>query len=594
MLGAAMLAASAGAAPAGDEDGMHLTSGRSASFQWVLSDSLGYRWDISSDGTVANGTNNTYGPGMQLRLNGSSFSGPGGGTLSQDGAEAEIGPWNHGDVRVFRRVFINGKAGYCRWIDIFENTGAAEATLKLEYYFDMGQSTQRIYSSSGGAELGEGDWGVVTDGASSNSSQPAVVHVFATPAAKLKPSFSFSQGNDSLYYRLTLTVPARKASALCFFEAQRRPFESAVKCLREFNPSRELTLVPAPLRTILLNMRGAVLVLGDVELKRNDQFDLLILRNDDEIHCQILTDSYELKTAWGDLKVPASDVLGLVSRSADRNLVKLVLAGGQIVAGELAGEPLKVRLPGGTELNVPPKGLRQAAYRVCPEKPLEVRVSSALVHLRQGEQLAFEDADASFALASSHGTLTLAAADLQRIELDTPGGGLHRAVFRNGSTLAGLLAAEELQFKLSLGPVLKVPRWQVQRILLANEQLPSDALAKLTLRNGDVLFGHFTDASWNVEGKFGPVRLSPADLAEGEFSAESLGHVTVALRNGTKLGGRIGSDYIGFKIDPGPTMKVFVGQIEAITGGQPPKTSGASTQPASGDSPAGAGPLAIE
>jgi hypothetical protein len=95
-------------------------------------------------------------------------------------------------------------------------------------------------------------------------------------------------------------------------------------------------------------------------------------------------------------------------------------------------------------------------------------------------------------------------------------------------------------------------------------------------------------------GDFGPVEVSPPDVAEGEFNPGSLGHVKVTLRNGTKIGGKLADDYLGFQIVPGPAMKVFVGKIETFTGGAPaPGAPEGTTRPASGTgqapAPAGGG-----
>jgi len=569
--------------------GIHLTAGRTTSFVWVKTDTYGYRWDVSSNGSVSEGTNDAYDGAMQLSVNGTSLPGFSTGRLSPDGMEVEIGPWQRGDVSVSRRIFVNTKAGYCRWIDIFENQTSSVVPLSLKYYSNMGASTNRTYTSSGQAQLSEHDWGIVTAGSSTRSLRPAVAHIFASPRAKVSPSFQFSTGSDNLYYHVGLDVPARKAVALCYFEVQRRPFEAAVEFLKAFDHGRELKLVPAPLRRILVNMTGASMLLGSVELRRSDEFDLILLRNGDEIRGRITTDGYALRTEFGKFELPASDVLGLVSRSSEKNLVKVALVNGEVVAGELLGGPLEVRLPGGTALKIPPTGMTQAAYGVSDEKPEEIRATGSMIVLRRGERLAFDDADVSFRFRTLHGTVALSAADLRSIEMDTPAGGLHQAVFRNGSTLAGLLEAEQLPLRLELGPSISVPGWQVRRILLATERSESKDLAEMSLRNQDLLRGRCTDETWTVESGFGEVAVDPRDVREAKFTGGALGHVQVTLRNGTKIGGRLSADHVGFAIVPGPALKVFVGRIESFRAGA---TASATSRPAEEDRPGetGSGP----
>ncbi len=580
---AAALVAALASAGLAEQEGIHIPPGRKASFMWTLTDNHGFRWDIDGQGNISDGTSDAYDGGMQLRVSGSTFSRVNSGRMNKEGNEVEIGPWRRGGVSISRRIFINKKAGYCRWIDIFENTQKSDATVAVQYYFNMGNSTQRTHTTSGKTALTANDWGIITAGSSSSSSRPAVAHVFATATAAIKPTFQFNSGNDNLFYNISLKVPAGKAVALCFFEAQRRPFEQCVKFLDEFKPHRELRLVPSPLRRIIVNMTGSSLTLGDIELTRNEEADLLILRNGDEMRGTITNPEYALTTEFGAVTIPQADVIGLTGRATDSNKVQLILTNGQIVAGELAGGPIVFRLAGGTELKIPARGIRQASYRVSPVKPEQLDTTDSMVVLRTGTRLAFDEAGMTVAFSTAHGRMTLSPADLRSIELDTPAGGLHRAVFRNGSALAGLLTDEEVALELKLGLTLKVPRQRVLRLHFANADAPRGQLAALTLRNTNLLYGRLTDAKWTLRKKLGDVEVACDDIASVRFLPGSVGQVSLELRDGTKMGGRLAEEYVGFKIEPGPKMRLFVGQIDSFTGsGAPakPKPSADSTDKA--------------
>ena len=561
------------------DDRIHLT-GSSTRFTWTQTDGHGYRWDISGNGTISDGTNDAYDGGMQLQVTisgpsssgSSSFTSFSTGKRSKDGMEVEIGPWRYRNVNTYRRIFVNRKAGYCRWIDMFENTQSSAVSLSLRYYFNMGASSQRTYTTSGGTNVGAKDWGIVTSGSSSSSSRPAVAHIFATRSARVKPRFQFSRGSDNLYYYVTLKIPAKKTVALCFFEAQRRPYESCTKFLKEFKPEKELRLVPAALRRLIVNMGGASLLVGDIELERHEKSDLMILRNGDASKGTIANTSFSLRASFGEVKIPAAQLIGLVSHSADAK-VQMVLTGGQVVAGELTSGPIvfKLKLAGGTELKIPPSGLRQVAYRVSPEKPEEVVAKQSLVMLRSGPRLAFDDAEIELPFLTAHGQLKLSPGDLRFLEMDSPSGGLHRAVFRNGSTLAGLLTVEEISLDLALGLPLKTPRQRVARFYFANTPVGREALVTLKLRNSDVLYGRFGEKEWSVNNRFGDVKVATSAIASCEFSGASLGQVKLTLRSGTKLGGKLQGDYVKFKIDPGPMVKVFAGHIASAAGGEAPE-----------------------
>ena len=588
---ALLLVAAARTAHAGD-DRIHLT-GSPTGFTWTQTDGHGYRWDISGNGAVSDGTNDAYDGGMQMQLSipgpsgtrSSNFSSFSTGKRSKDGMEVEIGPWRYRNINTYRRIFVNRKAGYCRWIDIFENTQSAAVSISLRYFSNMGATTYRTYTTKGGASLTDKDWGIVTSGSSSSSSRPAVAHIFATRNAKVKPRFQFSRGSDNLYYYVTLKIPAKKTVALCFFEAQRRPYEACTKFLKGFRPEKELRLVPAALRRLIVNMGGASLLVGDIELERREKSDLMILRSGDEIQGTIANKSFSLRASFGEVKIPAAQLIGLVSHSADAE-VQMVLTGGQVVAGELTSGPVVFKLTGGTELKIPPKGLRQVAYRISAAKPEEVVAKHSLVMLRSGPRLAFDDSDVELPFLTPHGRVKLSPGDLAFLEMDSPSGGLHRAVFRNGSTLAGLLTAKEISLKLTLGLPLKTPRQRVVRFYFANTPIDNKPLAALKLRNSDMLYGRFGEKEWTVKNKYGDVKVATSTIAFCEFSRASLGQVRLTLHKGTKLGGKLQGDYVKFKIDPGPAVKVFVGHIESVAGGEAPKKP--ATPTTSSTMPAGA------
>lgn len=109
-------------------------------------------------------------------------------------------------------------------------------------------------------------------------------------------------------------------------------------------------------------------------------------------------------------------------------------------------------------------------------------------------------------------------------------------------------------------------------------------MAKLTLRNADVLHGRLTDEKWAVNSGIGEVQLAAGDVAGCEFNPDSLGHVKIALNNGTSIGGKLAGDYVGFKVEPGPALKIFVGKIATFAGAKPSGEPSTSTRPAARES----------
>jgi hypothetical protein len=561
---------------AGNSD-IHIPTGKSVSTSWSITDSMGFRWDINCNGQVNDGTNDAYDGGMQLRVNGTQFQWSSNGRMGKNSREVEYGPWTTGSLKVSRRIYVDPKEGYCRWIDIFENTSSQQQSLTVQYYSNLGDSVQSVRTSTGGAAVGEKDWAVVTGGAS-GSSRPALVHVFATRSAKVRPKFTFSNGSDNIYYNVVLKVPARKAVALCLIEAQRRPVSAAHKFMEEFKLSRELQKIPAPLRRIIQNMGGSTLTLENIELPRREEHDLAVLRNGDELLGTISNKQFVIETFYGKLELPAERVIGLNVPTASDPHVQVVLVDGQVVSGAFVNAPLTLTMTNGSEMALPLSKLQTASFKLSPTRPAEIAVKKQAVVLRSGQRLFYRRDDIDYTYHTEYGTVKLNPDDVRAILLDTPEGGLHRVTFCNGSVLSGLLVAEDLKLTLDLGPTLSIRRHLVAQILLSTADTKEADLAEITLRNEDRLRGRIAAEALTLKTKYGEVVAKPAEIATLEFQPTEFGRVQIGLHNGTTVTGTLMGETIRFQIEAGPALPIFIGHIVGLTSSKPAGT--ATTKPA--------------
>ncbi|MHC4983417.1 MAG: hypothetical protein ACYTF6_09655, partial [Planctomycetota bacterium] len=569
-------------AAAADNKALHIPPGREQSLKWHCKDSAGYNWDITKLGQVNDGTNDAYDGGMRLTVNGNVWNWTGKARLSEDGREIEIGPHKWGALAVSRRIYVDDKIGYCRWIDIFENPSVSPKKVDLQYHSNMGSSSKYTYTTSGKAELTDADWGIVTSNTKGSSARPATVHVFATADSNVKPRFQFTRNNDNLYYRLSLEVPARGAVALCLIEAQRRPYSEAVKFLNTFRVEAELRKVPSPLRRIMVNMRGAMAVMGTLELPRKEKHDLLVKRDGEELLGTIQNALYVVEASFGRLELPADRVVGLGVPSERGAYIRLGLTDGAVIGGKLLSGPIKFTLADGKEVSLPAKAIRTVSYRLSPERPAEIAVGKPMAVLRSGERLFFRGEDRSCSFRSEYGDVELSFADVRYIEFDTPSGGLHRVVFSNGSVLSGLVVAEEFKLGLDVEETVMVPRHAVKKIKIPQVEDKPGPLAKLTLKNEDLLLGRIAEESLSVKTPDGEEVVNPSDVAEILFAADSpLATVSLKLHNGKKLSGRLTEPTIRFRIEPGPVVPVFAGHVVRITC---PKGLGAA-EPGAGPAP---------
>jgi hypothetical protein len=566
-------AAAASSAGGAKTPGVLLTGNARTNFIWRVTDAAGSIWDIAGTGAVANGSNGAYSSnGMMLSVNGSSFNWGSEGVLSEDKREVQVGPWDNGKVRVWRRVCSPAKGAYCRWIDIFENTGSASQTAKVRYQMYMGGDMQVLQSPSGKESPAPGEWCFLTaDSPNNGAGRPTVVHIFADKGSKVLPKVTAARGNNTIMYEFDLPSPAGKAVALCLFESQQRSASAAQEFMKKFRPGAELQSVAPELRNLIANMRGGFFAAGGIEMPRDEKFDLAVLRESgNELLGTIEDPKFVLETPFGKLELPAERVVGLAVPPDTDSCVQIALTDGQIVSGKLLSDPLKLKLESGSEMSLPAAKINTIAYRISPQKPDQAPLSQPTLVTRSGQRLYYKAADVSYAFLTEAGQIDLRAEDLSAICLETPEGGLHRAIFRNGSVLAGLLVQKDLQVALDLGPTLRCPASALTQFVFPGEMAPTTGLCEATLRNDDVLGGRIAQESIQIKTRFGDVKVAREDLAELKLAEGTMDRLELKLHNGTIVTGLLVGEKIRFQIVPGPELPLFIGHLVKITCPKPP------------------------
>lgn len=572
MVAVAQRIAAPGGAPAADttgKGGLHLPQGRRVSFTYTLTDGAGYRWDIQYYGTIGQGTNYAYSGGLYCQINGSNIHSNGRGWASADGDEVEIGPYSRSNLRVYRRIKVYKDQGLARWLDIFENPSSSPVTVSVNVYSNTNWTVGNRAFSSGKGSFTDKDYAFVTQTQGGNA--PAVWHYVCGRKSKLRPTVSIQ--NNQVYVRWNLTIPANKTSVLCYFEAQNNSFSELKKLMKTFRPKKALKDLSASVRKLLVNMPVS-LGLGGVELERTESGDVIFNINGDPIYGAISNESFVLETLSGKMTLPAAQVIGMASAGGEDNRFRTALTGGQVIAGRIAQDAkLHLALPAGGALQVPFSDVHQWSYRISKDRPEETEFAGPIVILRTGDRIAFDGVSAQLKLRTRHGTVDLKAKDLFQITLDNSGNGVHRAIFANGSKLAGFLEPEKIPLALKLGPKLAIDRNLVARMQFAPEEKPDATLDSVLLSNGDELFGRLAAEKFTFRTDYGDVTLRPENIRAMTFSRTHLGRAALQLWDGSVLRGQCAQDALSFQIAPGPEVRIYVGQFVQVRRSQalPPR-----------------------
>jgi len=553
----------------GGPKGLHIPQRQPVNFTYTVNDGAGYRWDIQYYGTIGQGTNYAYSGGLYLQINGSSVHSNGRGWMSPAGDEVEIGPYTRNSVKVYRRVKVYKDRGLARWLDIYENTTAQDITLNVRVYSNTNWVIGTRVFSSGKGMFTAKDFAFVTQSQGGNA--PALFHFVCGRKSKLRPTVNIR--NNQVYVNYGLTVPASKTAVICYFESQNHSASALVKLMKTFRPRDALKDLPSSARKLIVNLPVSMDI-DDIELERTESADVVFNKNGDPIYGTISNRGFSLQTLFGQMTVPAEEVIGMVSAGQEDERFRILLKGGQIVAGRLAADAkVQVTMPAGGTLQVPFGDVRQCSYRISADRPEETAFAGPLMILRTGDRVAFDGQSAGLKLRTRHGMVDLAARDLLHIALDNPGNAVHRVTFLNGSKLAGFLEPEKIPLTLKLGPKLAIDRHMVAQIRFAEDEKTDPTLDSVTLSNGDELFGRLAAEEFTLRTDYGAVTLRPENIREMAFSRTHLGRAALQLWDGSVLRGQCRADALGFEITPGPTVQIYIGQFVHVRRSQalPPK-----------------------
>ena len=550
----------AGPPPKGAKGGLHIKRARMVGFNWQMTDGAGYRWDIQRYGSVGSGTNNAYSGGMYCRINGTNVrSNNNQGWTNAAGDEMEIGPCSVRGLKAYRRIKVYKNRFMARWLDILQNDSSANITVGVQMYSRTCWTIGTTLTSSGSASFGAKDWAFITKTTPGNPA-PALLHVVGDKRSKIRPTVTVVNTQITVSY--SITVPAGGTRVLCHFEAQ-QSMDALKKQMKTFKARKLLADLSPAVRKLIVNFsHGGGLF--DIDLERTESADSVRLKQGDPINGTVKNESFQVRTLFGELTLPAAKVIGMVASTGEDDSVRFVLADGQVVNGVPGGEKLHMLLPTGSLLKIGLADIKYWSFRISKERPEEIKFAGPIAVLRTGDQLAFKAGATKLRFRTRHGTITLEAPHIERIVLDNPSDAVHRAYLMNGSVIAGFLEPRELALSLKLGKKLSVPRDMVSHLRFAPESDPAEGLTHMVLSNGDELFGRLAMPVMTLASSYGEAQVKPVNITSMRFSPTHLGRAVIVLWNGTVLRGQLKEPELSFQVHPGPLLKIHANQVVAI------------------------------
>ena len=552
---------SPGRADGDEKRALHIPQGRRVSFTHYMTDGGGFRWDIQYYGTVGSGTSSAFSGGMYLQVGGSNIRSSGYGWLNAAGDELEIGPYTQSGLRCYRRIKVYRKQAMARWLEIFENPTAQDIKIQARVYSNMSYTIRERRTSTGKGDFGPKDWGFAT-----STARAAVMQIVCSRRSKVRPKVQIS-GNTA-YVHYDLVIPARKAVVLCHFASQGHNLADHVKALKAFHPRGLLSDLSPGVRKLIVNFADTTGL--DISLDRSETSDTVLLAGGDPIYGKITNERFALQAFFGAVTLGAKDVLGMAGASESLTQVRFVLTSGQVVSGLAGATKLNVALPAGGKLDIPLADVRQWSYQVTDARPVEDEIRYPFVELTAGDKLTFDPAGLKLAFRTRHGLVELDPQALLEVRLANSGNAVHRALFLNGSRLAGLVEMGVLNLKLTLGREVAIPRHKIVRIRFAAGEKPHEGLSVITLRNGDELFARILAKKITLITPYNAIDLASETIKSIRVDDEL---AAVEIWDRSVLKGRLGTESLGLQIVPGPTLRVHPAQVVTVVrpSPQPPE-----------------------
>lgn len=562
--------------------------------QWNRrTDRSGQQWDIQSTGYVNTGTNHTFSNSFQLTVNRNSFS-PNSQMMTADGSEfvlTRTSPMN--GILVTRRVKIDPKKPYCRYVEILKNPGSntTNATVQIQVRMGRGQFASML-SDKGkpvGNTLGKDGSGFVLWSQPQNQAQ-AVLLYLADSKSKVKPTIQ-NQSNQYVTMTWNIAVPAGKTSTLVYFVAQESmPTLQTGKKLsalfKRFKSRDAIRDLPKDIQKSIVNIRGSGIGSWDPTQPLTSlealgiepsSTDILAIGDKTALRGTVSFSGLNIETPYGPKAVSPGN-LAAIARAGLKNHGRIFLRDGDVLSGTISAEAIKFTMNTGLSVDLEVDQIDRLVMRQMPENPANHAEVVGLLETMDGDRMVLLTGDpVKFDMVTPWGPRTISFDNIQRMEATTKPIG-YRVITRDGSHLFGFLKSDSLALKTRSFGVQKLHPSAIRSIrMLINEddeEFDADtiSLPHVILKGDNLIIGdidleriHFLAAGQRIPvppHQLRNVQISEDDglapifageLWDGGLIGGELAEVEIPIRQGTNVATVPVRDILEIRV-PSPTV----------------------------------------
>ena len=548
---------------------------------YVMRDDLGALWTVQADGSVGGGPNDLFSGGGRLLIAEQQFA-PQQQQAAFDRARNEVilPALPMGGVNVTRRLSVNAKAGWCRWVEVLENPAAAPAHVQLHIGFEVGGALQQTKEIVDEKKTKKQTGLAVFDG----------THNFAMIGAgrgsKVLPRYQPQPGTDQVDVFYELDVPPKQSVAVVHVQAHRPNFNDAVGLAESTNDKDFLADLPPEVLKVVVNFPHSEKLVGDVEVLRGGLLDVVELRGGDQYRGTLKEASYKLETSYGPLELPAPLVVGMMTMGTFKPVQLFVTADGEAIGGTLQSDAIHLQLSSGQTTSVPLHNVTRLGYRKRPGEPEEWKLDKPMAFLRDGQRIAVEMPAETVPLATVYGPLSLKPDAIAALVFQGEDQAVHQVRLADGSKFSALSRQGVVRPEAADGGRrqdgqlpghLHRPAATVARARGARRRSPQP----LALQRRPA--GRGLSGTLELETGFDTIRISgaqvrglrhatPADAGGAGAAPASPTEVQVTLWDEATLSGRLKGDVLACTLRCGTPVRIPVSLVDRYTQPNPQPT----------------------
>ena len=300
----------------------------------------------------------------------------------------EFGPFTTSadGIKYYRIVTFFPKKNIIRWLDIFSNETDSKKRVRFQLNSYLNNSARPNTNLKNNELNGKKHFATWFD--TERSSLPYGLHIGNGKKARFRPFNSCNSCNYSQVYPIFYVKPKSTVIIASFtgFMNNQKNIKLFVKKFKAADYFKDLD--PSIKRAIInFNLGGG---LASLELNRDRLFDKIILADKSPMLGRLKNKDFEILTKYGQIKVPAKNMIGFAKKKGCSEEYLILLADGQVISGRMKNFKLELHLDGIGIQSVPSSDIKEFSYKVSPKKPDFFKYKGGFIITKAGDRLSID------------------------------------------------------------------------------------------------------------------------------------------------------------------------------------------------------------